>query len=162
MPSIRWFICACAFLVLIAGQSANAQLGQPDPAAVSALTIPQEKTIQIDTLNQLLKSGGEKPVILQVGSHVMFAQAHIPGALYAGPGSDAEGQHLLHTRVVNLQKNTMIVIYCGCCPWNRCPNVGPAYAHLMHMGFTNVKVLYIGNNFGADWVGKGYAVEKGE
>jgi hypothetical protein len=27
------------------------------------------------------------------------------------------------------------------------------------MGFTNVKVLYLANNFGADWVDKGYPVE---
>jgi hypothetical protein len=30
------------------------------------------------------------------------------------------------------------------------------------MGFTNVKVLYIADNFGADWVNKGYPVAKGE
>jgi hypothetical protein len=30
------------------------------------------------------------------------------------------------------------------------------------MGFTNVKVLYIANNFGADWVEKGYPVAKGD
>jgi hypothetical protein len=29
------------------------------------------------------------------------------------------------------------------------------------MGFTRVKVLYLANNFGADWVSKGYAVEQG-
>jgi hypothetical protein len=28
------------------------------------------------------------------------------------------------------------------------------------MGFTNVKVLYIAQNFGADWVNKGYPVEQ--
>jgi len=30
------------------------------------------------------------------------------------------------------------------------------------MGFTNVKVLYIAQNFGADWVSKGYPTEKSE
>jgi hypothetical protein len=30
------------------------------------------------------------------------------------------------------------------------------------MGFTNVKVLYIVSNFGADWVDKGYPVAKGD
>jgi hypothetical protein len=29
------------------------------------------------------------------------------------------------------------------------------------MGFTNVKVLYLANNFGADWADKGYPVEQG-
>jgi hypothetical protein len=30
------------------------------------------------------------------------------------------------------------------------------------MGFTKVRVLYIANNFGADWVAKGYPTAKGE
>jgi hypothetical protein len=29
------------------------------------------------------------------------------------------------------------------------------------MGFTNVKALYLANNFGADWADKGYPVEAG-
>jgi hypothetical protein len=29
------------------------------------------------------------------------------------------------------------------------------------MGFTNVKVLYLADNFGANWVDKGYPVERG-
>jgi hypothetical protein len=29
------------------------------------------------------------------------------------------------------------------------------------MGFTNVKALYLADNFGADWAGKGYPVEQG-
>jgi hypothetical protein len=28
------------------------------------------------------------------------------------------------------------------------------------MGFSRVKVLYLANNFGADWVDKGYPVAK--
>ena len=54
------------------------------------------------------------------------------------------------------------MIYCGCCPWSHCPNVKPADDALRAMGFTNVKVLYIADNFGADWVNKGYPVAKGE
>jgi hypothetical protein len=32
---------------------------------------------------------------------------------------------------------------------------------MSEMGFTNVKVLYLANNFGADWADKGYPVEHG-
>jgi hypothetical protein len=35
-----------------------------------------------------------------------------------------------------------------------------AYEQLLHLGFTNVKVLYIAQNFGQDWVQKGYPVEQ--
>lgn len=93
---------------------------------------------------------------------MMFSQAHIPGAVYAGPGSQAAGLDLLSNRVAALPKNAFIVIYCGCCPWSHCPNVGPAYQRLRALGFTNVKALYIANNFGDDWVNRGYPVEHGE
>ncbi|PYQ37297.1 MAG: rhodanese-like domain-containing protein, partial [Acidobacteria bacterium] len=48
------------------------------------------------------------------------------------------------------------------CPWDHCPNVKPAVDALQKMGFRNVKVLYIGENFGSDWVNKGYPTAKGD
>jgi len=160
MSFVRLLV-ACALLAVTV--TAWAQFAQPAPAPRSALSIPQDHVMLIEELNRLLRSGGvSKPLILQVGSHVMFAQAHISGAQYAGPGSQPEGLQMLRTRAANLPRDTQIVLYCGCCPWARCPNVGPAYAQLAQMGFTHVKVLYMANNFGADWVSRGYAVEKGE
>jgi thiosulfate/3-mercaptopyruvate sulfurtransferase len=69
---------------------------------------------------------------------------------------------VLRTRVANLPKDTAIVIYCGCCPWSRCPNIAPAYDRLRALGFKQLKVLYIADNFGANWVDQGYPVAKGE
>jgi hypothetical protein len=132
-------------------------------ASSSATSIPASRLIQPAALVQLLKAGeGEKPLILQVGSRVMFAQAHIPGSDYAGPGSQAAGIQSLENTVASLPKDKQIILYCGCCPWNRCPNVGPAYKRLHDLGFTNVNVLYIANNFGEDWVNKGYPAVKGK
>jgi len=105
---------------------------------------------------------GEKPLVLQVGSYVLFAQAHIPGTEYVGPVSSEAGMQQLRRQVDSLPRKKFIVIYCGCCPWSHCPNVKPADDALHAMGFTNVKVLYIANNFGADWVQKGYPVAKGQ
>ena len=51
------------------------------------------------------------------------------------------------------------LIYCGCCPWDRCPNVKPAIEALKQMGFTKVKVLYLETNFASDWIAKDYPVE---
>jgi hypothetical protein len=101
-------------------------------------------------------------VILQVGSHLLYSEAHIAGSEYVGPGSQSAGLELLRKRVASLTKDELIVLYCGCCPWERCPNVARAFGLLRESGFKNVKVLYIANNFGADWVAKGYRVEKGQ
>lgn len=127
----------------------------------SALTIPAAKLMQPEELDKLLqKPQTPKPLILQVGSRVMFDEAHITGAEYAGPGSHDEGLQTLKNRVSSLTRNTSIVIYCGCCPWNRCPNVGPAYKLLNDMGFVHLKVLYLADNFGSNWVNMGYPVER--
>lgn len=120
------------------------------------------RTITPDELARALSSKEAKPVILNVGPHKLFIQAHIPGAEYFGSGNTPEGLQHMARRVEKLPKNSAIVLYCGCCPWNYCPNVNPAHDALLKLGFTNVKVLYIATNFGADWVDKGYAVAKGE
>jgi hypothetical protein len=130
---------------------------------LSAMTVPQAQLMQPAELAGLLKAGGaERPVVFQVGSFVMFQQAHIPNAGFAGPASQQTGLTLLKKFSAPLSKDQLIVIFCGCCPWNHCPNMGPAYKQLRDLGFTNVKALYIAHNFGDDWVAKGYPVEKGE
>ena len=137
--------------------------GQFSPGGVtpaSASTIPETELIEPAALNAML-GGGERPVMLQVGSKMFFGQAHIAGSRYAGPGSQAAGIELLASAVAALSKTSSIVLYCGCCPWSRCPNVGPAYRRMRELGFTRVKVLYVANNLGDDWVNKGYATERG-
>jgi len=133
--------------------------GAPLPG--SASSIPQAQLMQPEELNALLGArGAQKPLVLQVGSRMLFAQAHISGAEYAGPGSQPAGLQLLQDKISALPHKTLIVLYCGCCPWGRCPNVGPAYKLLRDIGFSNVKVLYIADNFGTNWVDKGFPVEQ--
>ena len=38
----------------------------------------------------------------------------------------------------------------------------PAYDALHGSGFTNVKVMFVQNDFGKDWVEKGFPVAKGD
>jgi hypothetical protein len=140
-----------------------AQFPYNAPSASSATSIPEAQLIQPEALNRLLLAGGPgKPVVFQVGSHLMFAEAHVAGSVFAGSGSQPGGLQMLASKVASINKQKLIVLYCGCCPWNRCPNVGPAYKQLRDLGFTNVKVLYLANNFGDDWVAKGYRVEHGQ
>jgi hypothetical protein len=49
--------------------------------AYQASLIPTSRLIRPDELAQVLKSPkGEKPLVIQVGSHVLYLQAHIPAA----------------------------------------------------------------------------------
>ncbi len=163
---LRIRLVFCSVLLLLAlnfgAPHCQAQFSNPSSAPLSASSIPSSRLVQPTAFHLLLASGkAPKVLVLQVGSHVMFAQAHIPGAIYAGPGSEKEGLDLLTAKVASSSKDAFIVLYCGCCPWSHCPNVGAAFQHLQALGFRNVKVLYLPNNFGADWVSQGYAVEKG-
>jgi hypothetical protein len=90
---------------------------------------------------------------------VLYRSKHIPGAVYAGPGSSAAGLELLRTEAGKLPRDREILIYCGCCPWDRCPTVKPALALLQGMGFTKVKAIHLETGFKVDWIDKGYAVE---
>jgi rhodanese-related sulfurtransferase len=159
---VFWLSCFVGIMMGISTHRAEAQF-QPTPDAGSALSIPADHLIQPQRLNDLLQAS--KPgstLVLQVGSRLLFQEAHIPGSEYVGPGGQPAGLELLRKRVASLAKDQPIVLYCGCCPWERCPNVARAYAALREMGFNKVKVLYIANNFGADWVARGYRVEKGQ
>jgi hypothetical protein len=127
--------------------------GAAEPAGASS--IRKDALLQPEQLHRLIEAHA-RLLILQVGSKVLFQQAHIPGSEYAGPGSRPEGLSALRARIQRLPRSQAIVLYCGCCPWDKCPNVGPAWNLLHSMGFTSVRVLYIATNFGADWVARGY------
>ena len=111
------------------------------------------------TLASQLKSNAA-PHILYVGFPILFKGARIPSAVFAGPCSKKEGLDLLAQSVKALPHDADIVIYCGCCPFVRCPNVRPAYKALKDAGFTNVKVLQLDTNLHTDWVEKGYPTDK--
>jgi rhodanese-related sulfurtransferase len=108
---------------------------------------------------QELTASSPGKTILHTGPNVLYRSKHIPGSIYAGPASTAAGLALLKQEAGKLPKDREIVIYCGCCPWDRCPNIDPAMALLKQMGFTKVKALYLGTGFKVDWIDKGYAVE---
>jgi thiosulfate/3-mercaptopyruvate sulfurtransferase len=146
---------ALAVLVFLAALPSLPLASAADSANMKTLT-PEE------LVRTLAAPKSAKPLLFHVGSHMFFLQAHIPGSEYVGAGATAEGIQNLQRRVSGLPKKTFLVLYCGCCPWSHCPNVIPAYEALLQMGFTNVKVLFMANNFGADWVDKGYPVAKGE
>ncbi|MGC2325053.1 MAG: rhodanese-like domain-containing protein [Terriglobales bacterium] len=110
----------------------------------------------------LQSSAATKPLVFYVGPRLIYLQAHIPGAEYIGPTGKPEGMEKLRARAASLPRDSFLVIYCGCCPWEHCPNIRPAYSEMKKMGLTRLKVLYLANSFGADWVEKGYPTQKGE
>ncbi|MHB9010835.1 MAG: rhodanese-like domain-containing protein [Ignavibacteriaceae bacterium] len=120
-----------------------------------------KQTITASALaSELKRSKFTKPLVLQVGFSFLYSQGHITGAKYAGAASSKEGIGMIKNAVKSVPKNKEIVIYCGCCPWSDCPNIRPAYKTLVDLGYTNVKALYLPNDFSQDWKEKGYPVTK--
>ena len=130
---------------------------------IAASSIPTVNLLQPAALASILQSdSAARPLVLQVGFRKLFEEAHITAAEYAGPGRASGGLALLGERVAKVPKDAAIVIYCGCCPWDHCPNMGAAFLELQRLGFRNVKALYIAHDFGTDWIEKGYPVTKAD
>lgn len=102
----------------------------------------------------------KRPTVVCVAPHVLYAGGHIPGALYHGPGMNAQGIDDLKKWAQGVPRSANVVIYCGCCPLERCPNLRPAFTALHAMGFTHLRALLLPTNFYTDWVKPGYPVEK--
>jgi len=151
------FLLVCVALAVVPLRGQRAAIDTPAGASV----IPKSDLVQPQQLHKELQA--HTPLlILQVGSKILYQGDHIPGAEYVGPASRPDGLAALRARVRSLPRTQAIVIYCGCCPWDRCPNIGPAWQLLRSMGFTHVRALYLANNFGSNWVGLGYGVESSQ
>jgi hypothetical protein len=121
---------------------------------------PKADLLEPAVLAQAIQSPNP-PVVLAVPFPVLYRSKHILHAIDGGTGSKPEGLETLKKAVANLSKDADIVVYCGCCPMVKCPNIRPAYRTLKEMGFTHVRVLDIPTNMHADWYSKNYPSEPG-
>ena len=137
-------------------------------AGNSAAALPSEPWTDAQTVKaaDLVKEmadakGGNKPVVVCSGFRVLYEGAHVPGAAFHGPASKPEGLDDLKKWAKGISHTSNVVVYCGCCPFDHCPNIRPAFETLRSMGFQHLRVLVLPNNFAKDWVGQGYSYEKG-
>jgi hypothetical protein len=129
---------------------------QSDPWMVSETVTPADLVKELHDPDP-----AKRPLVACVGFKFLYDGGHVPGASFHGPASKDEGLADLKTWAQGLPKSSNVVIYCGCCPMPRCPNLRPAFAALHDEGFARLRVLLLPTNFGTDWAGKGYPVEKG-
>jgi thiosulfate/3-mercaptopyruvate sulfurtransferase len=111
---------------------------------------------------RLSGSAKTRPIILQVGFRILYDGAHIPGAIFGGAASTAQGLAKLKAVAGEIPRDKEVVLYCGCCPWEKCPNIRPAYDQLRHMGFSRLVVLLIPQDFAHDWINQGFPVARGK
>jgi thiosulfate/3-mercaptopyruvate sulfurtransferase len=109
-----------------------------------------------------LKASSSKPRILYVGFPILYKGAHIAGAVVAGPCNKPEGLAQLRKVASRLDRKSEVILYCGCCPMDHCPNIRPAYRALSELGFSSIKVLHLPTNLHTDWTSKGYPTESSQ
>lgn len=107
--------------------------------------------------NILNNSASKKPIIYSIGPAGL-----IKNAIDIGDAHEAENLEKLKAKVSKLPPNADIVIYCGCCPFDKCPNIRPAFKLLNEMKFTNHKLLNLPQNLKVDWIDQGYPMNKAQ
>lgn len=104
-----------------------------------------EQLMKPAQLAKLLQKGSDIPVLLSVGPG-----ASIPHSIAIGSVNEKENLAMLDSTLQELEKNAVVVVYCGCCPYEHCPNVRPAIALLKEHRFTNYKLLDLPHNIKTD------------
>jgi thiosulfate/3-mercaptopyruvate sulfurtransferase len=140
-----------ALLFLPASRAQN----PPDPWSAA-------QTVQPNDLAKELDNAKSAPTIVFVGFQRLYTAGHIKGAQFHGSGGSAEGLAQLKAWAGSLPRSTNLVIYCGCCPLERCPNLRPAFSALKEMGFTKLRALILPTSFAVDWADKGLPFDKAQ
>lgn len=153
--SLLTFVLALALLSLpvptIRGQEKKAADPWPGTEAMQPVQLAKMLTDKYSSM----------PTLVFVGFRSLYAGGHVPDASFHGTASTEQGLAELKTWAASLPRSTELVIYCGCCPMDKCPNIRPAYKTLNDMGFKKVRVLVLPTSFAVDWADKGYPMQKG-
>jgi thiosulfate/3-mercaptopyruvate sulfurtransferase len=123
--------------------------------------LPAETVEPAQLLKELPAGQAAQLTLIYVGTKTLYAGAHIPGAVHYGPGSTEQGLSALKAFAASLPKSSDVVLYCGCCPLEKCPNLRPAFSALSKMGLARLRVLILPTSFARDWVEKGYPIHQG-
>ncbi len=92
-----------------------------------------------------------QPIVYSIGF-----EGGIKGSIEMGAAKEEVNLQKFKDALSKLPKDANIVIYCGCCPFEHCPNIRPAFKLLNDMKFTNHKLLNLSHNLKVDWIDKGY------
>jgi len=157
MAAKKWFLLSSTLAVLSAFFAAATLRAKPDDPWT-----PQQTVQPADFAQELQQEKDPYPTVIYVGMKTLYEGAHIPGAVFYGPGSTDRGLAELKRFASTLPRNSDVVLYCGCCPLEKCPNLRPAFTALQASGFARLRVLILPSSFNIDWVEKGFPVHKGE
>lgn len=141
---MKYFVFLLAALLTFEGMESYAQ-EKVEPWTKKQLLEPEALASRIS------QGKTEDLLILSIGP-----DAIIKGSVDIGPGMEKENIEKLKAHLSEVPRNKEVVIYCGCCPFDRCPNIRPAFTLLKQMGFKKGKLLNIRQNIKVNWLDKDY------
>ena len=153
IPALAVLMASSATIVSVPATRGD-EKQSPDPWTSAQIVQAAALAHELDDKN------GAAPTVVYVGFHTLFAGGHIPGAAFQGPASTEKGLANLKKWADGLPRTTSLVIYCGCCPFGKCPNVRPAFTALSGMGFKKLRVLVLPTSLVEDWVNKGFPIQR--
>jgi len=142
MKATKAFSCFLMVIIALGFQQCNAQ---------QAENWTKDQLIAPAALARILDSNKVLPLLYCIGPGAV-----IPHSIDIGMSSSKNNLNKLRDSLKDVFRSTDIVIYCGCCPFDHCPNVRPAIALLKEMNFTNFHLLDLPHNIKTDWIDKGY------
>jgi thiosulfate/3-mercaptopyruvate sulfurtransferase len=155
------FIASLLFLLALIASSIPIGRANGDEKKSADPWPSSQKLEPAQLAKMLVDKYSSVPAVVFVGFRSLYVGGHIPDASFHGTASTEQGLAELKAWAATLPRSTDLVIYCGCCPFDKCPNIRPAYTALNSMGFKNVRVLVLPTSFAVDWADKGYAIQKG-
>src|SRR4051812_17936731 len=124
--TIRLSLKATVFVLLFIYQRLPAQ---------TPINWTPNQLIEPSVLSAIIKEKKQIPVIFSIGPGDV-----IPYSKNFGMINEAENMKKFKNELANIPRDTQLVIYCGCCPYEHCPNVRPGIQLLKDMKFTNYKL----------------------
>jgi thiosulfate/3-mercaptopyruvate sulfurtransferase len=121
---------------------------QPEPWT------PDQLMSASDLAARINHTSDPQPLIICVGPSGL-----IKGSLETGPAQEKENLEKLRVLLSKIDSQKEVVIYCGCCPFEHCPNIRPAFTLLSAMHFSHARLLDLSHNIKVDWIDKGYPVK---
>ncbi|OQP60081.1 hypothetical protein A3860_34690 [Niastella vici] len=148
MKSIRVLpLLLIASIVTVSAISGFRPQKQDEPWTTKQLLAPA------DLARIINDTKAKQPIIISIGPGAV-----IKGSVDIGSVKEKENLDKLTQELKTLPRDADIVIYCGCCPFEHCPNIRPAFQLLNQMKFTNHKLLNLEHNVKIDWINKNYPV----
>lgn len=145
-------IIAVSFLLGAFGLTSNAQTIPAGQLQYNPWT--KDQLMQPSALAEMIKKG-KKIHIYNIG-----VVDDIKGAINVGAASKKDKLDKFKMILKNLPKNEKLVVYCGCCPMDKCPNIRPAFKLLKEQQFKNAYLLNLTVNLKTEWIDKGYPLAK--